>query len=297
MADAGRIVIIPKGEYKSNITYERLDAVEYNNNGYIALKTVTGITPTNDGTNWALYVKGTPVDSELSTTSTNAIQNKIVTAELSALKKENTQQSAEINDVKKETTVNLLNPTLQTTTQDEVTCTNNGNGTYTLNGTATDSIDFSLTSSLNIVNGKEYLLSFPSPSRAARAYLLNGQGVVEAYGNHTAAFKYIGETSSNKVVHLLIEKGYTCNNLIVKPMITTNLSATYDDFVPYTGDTGSLNKDVASLLKRIQALESQFASATSELCSNAIDDLASVVSTQDEAIDELATIVTESEEK
>lgn len=36
MADAGRIVIIPKGEYKSNITYERLDAVEYNNNGYIA---------------------------------------------------------------------------------------------------------------------------------------------------------------------------------------------------------------------------------------------------------------------
>ena len=76
MADAGRIVIIPKGEYKSNITYERLDAVEYNNNGYIALKTVTGITPTNDGTNWALYVKGTPVDSELSTTSMNLLSRQ-----------------------------------------------------------------------------------------------------------------------------------------------------------------------------------------------------------------------------
>ena len=92
MADAGRIVIIPKGEYKSNITYERLDAVEYNSNGYIALKTVTGITPTNDGTNWALYVKGTQVDSELSETSTNAIQNKIVTAEISALKKEGLEE-------------------------------------------------------------------------------------------------------------------------------------------------------------------------------------------------------------
>lgn len=34
-------------------------------------------------------------------------------------------------------------------------------------------------------------------------------------------------------------------------MITTNLSATYDDFVPYTGDTGKLNGDVAELKKTI----------------------------------------------
>ena len=30
-------------------------------------------------------------------------------------------------------------------------------------------------------------------------------------------------------------------------MVTTHLSATYDDFVPYTGDTGKLNGDVAEL--------------------------------------------------
>lgn len=88
MADAGRIVIIPKGEYKSNITYERLDAVEYNNNGYIALKTVTGITPANDGTNWALYVKGTQVDSELSTTSSNPVANKVVAKAVNDIEKE-----------------------------------------------------------------------------------------------------------------------------------------------------------------------------------------------------------------
>ena len=45
------------------------------------------------------------------------------------------------------------------------------------------------------------------------------------------------------------------DNTIIKPMITTNLDATYDDFVPYTGNTGKLNSDVASLLKRIEALE------------------------------------------
>lgn len=142
---------------------------------------------------------------------------------------------------------NLLNPTLETSSQNGITCTNNGDGTYTLNGTATDTIDFNLTSSLNLVNGKAYLLSFPSPSRVVRAYLLNGQDAVEAYSNHLGVFKYIGETSSNKVVHLLIEKGYTCNNLIIKPMLTTNLSATYDDFVSYTGNTGRLNADVALL--------------------------------------------------
>lgn len=88
MADAGRIVIIPKGEYKSNITYERLDAVEYNNNGYIALKTVTGITPTNDGTNWALYVKGTQVDTSLSATSSNPVANKVVAKAVNDIEKE-----------------------------------------------------------------------------------------------------------------------------------------------------------------------------------------------------------------
>ena len=35
---------------------------------------------------------------------------------------------------------NLLNSTVQTTTLNGVTCTNNGDGTYTLNGTATKDI-------------------------------------------------------------------------------------------------------------------------------------------------------------
>ena len=38
-------------------------------------------------------------------------------------------------------------------------------------------------------------------------------------------------------------------------MITTNLNATYDDFVPYTGDTGKLNSDVSGLAKKIPTFE------------------------------------------
>ena len=45
---------------------------------------------------------------------------------------------------KSETTVNLLKPTLETTTVNGVTCTNNGDGTYTLNGTASAGANFFL---------------------------------------------------------------------------------------------------------------------------------------------------------
>lgn len=239
MAIAGRVAIVPKGDWSANATYKRLDAVTYNNTLYFAKKNVPAGTVTSNTEYWTKSIVGSAVtaDDALSPTSTNPVQNKVVTSNLT--------------DLKKETTVNLLNPTLQTTTLNGVTCTNNGDGTYTLNGTATKLIDLDLTTSLTIENGKEYLMCFPSPSSSVKIYLMNGQSQTEAYGSNPTQFKYIDKTNSNKAVHLVINSGYVCNNLIVKPMITTNLSATYDDFVPYTGDTGKLNGDVAELKKTI----------------------------------------------
>lgn len=145
-------------------------------------------------------------------------------------------------------TRNLLNTTLRTTIINGVTVTNNGNGTYTLNGTATKLIDLDITSSLSIENGKEYLMCFISSSSSIKMYLMNGQSSTEAYGNKPTTFKYIGETSLNKVVHLVINEGVTCNNIIVKPMITTDLEATYDDFVPYSGyDIKTCGKNLANV--------------------------------------------------
>ena len=37
------------------------------------------------------------------------------------------------------------------------------------------------------------------------------------------------------------------NDTLIKPMLTTNLDATYDDFVPYTGDGETLASDVAEI--------------------------------------------------
>ena len=62
MADAGKIVITPKGAYSSTKTYEWLDEVSYNGNAYVALKTVTGVTPSDDGVNWRLFMSSADVD-------------------------------------------------------------------------------------------------------------------------------------------------------------------------------------------------------------------------------------------
>ncbi len=45
MASAGRILIMPKGNYDSNTTYEMLDLVYHNGASWIAKKTVVGVEP------------------------------------------------------------------------------------------------------------------------------------------------------------------------------------------------------------------------------------------------------------
>lgn len=47
MANAGRILIIPRGDYNRNTTYEMLDLVSYNDASWLAKKTVKGIDPSD----------------------------------------------------------------------------------------------------------------------------------------------------------------------------------------------------------------------------------------------------------
>lgn len=48
MASAGRILILPKGNYDSSVTYEMLDLVFHGGASWVAKKTVVGIEPTDD---------------------------------------------------------------------------------------------------------------------------------------------------------------------------------------------------------------------------------------------------------
>lgn len=51
MASAGRILILPKGNYDPSVTYEMLDLVFHSGASWVAKRTVTGIAPVN-GDDW-----------------------------------------------------------------------------------------------------------------------------------------------------------------------------------------------------------------------------------------------------
>ena len=65
MADLGKIAVTDGGDYSATTTYEKLTFVHYQDDTYMTLKTVKGVTPTDDGVNYKLFCKS----AELATAS------------------------------------------------------------------------------------------------------------------------------------------------------------------------------------------------------------------------------------
>ena len=60
MGDAGRVLIIPKGEYSSQEPYEMLDMVYHQGSSYIAKKSTIGHLPT-ETEYWQIFATGSAV--------------------------------------------------------------------------------------------------------------------------------------------------------------------------------------------------------------------------------------------
>lgn len=138
-------------------------------------------------------------------------------------------------------TKNLLNPALATTTSNGVTCTKNSDGTYTLNGTATSFTYFYLVTAIeNNFSGLKYI-GAPEGSNW-NTYFLWGMYRDKNKAETANLTSYNSGTiieSKEKYPYLdfriAIRQDQTFNNLTFKPMLTTDLEATYDDYVPYSG--------------------------------------------------------------
>lgn len=258
MAIAGRVAIVPKGDWSADATYKRLDAVTHNNTLYFAKKDVPAGTETSNTEYWSKSVVGgeATVDDTISSESTNPVQNKVVKAYVDKKASENvdfsTSTSKLLNDtveaplVLSNATRNLLNPTLATTTKNGITCTNNGDGTYTLNGTATEQPAFFVISDVirdkNIINKYEgsKLVGAPSGSSYESFFLFaqfnGGQSTQKVYNDYGNGIKLNNIKGCETLEFIIcVMSGKTVSNLTFKPMLTTDLSATYDDFVPYSG--------------------------------------------------------------
>ena len=142
---------------------------------------------------------------------------------------------------------NLLNPYLKkSTTVNGITCAPNGDGTYTLNGTATKKVDFivftvSKISSSSLFGKTLKLVGCPPGGNRDSKYAFyfqrqlapNYTPIIADEGNGSSSLEINDSIDGAWSAWIRIHSGYTCNNLVFKPMITTDLSATYDDFEPY----------------------------------------------------------------
>lgn len=139
---------------------------------------------------------------------------------------------------------NLLNATLETTKQNGVTCTANGDGTYTLNGTAKTNIFFQV-GKMTLKAGKTYKnVSTPKGGGSgiySAYFAINGESYTYDYGEGKV-FSFDSDKTNASFV-ICINTGVVCNNLVFKPMVTTDIEATYDDFEPYFGGIPSPNPD------------------------------------------------------
>lgn len=138
-----------------------------------------------------------------------------------------------VNPVIKTYGKNLLKVTFQDKMQDGVTCTNNGDGTYTLNGTATRQTDFSLF-------GK-YDSTVRIPTDIRKTYIIKKSGNSNIQFHVGVANKYtvtcatedglIENKAGISYFICRILSGATLNNFTIYPQIEEGSVST--DFKPY----------------------------------------------------------------
>jgi hypothetical protein len=145
--------------------------------------------------------------------------------------------------------LNLINCTPKTTTINGITMVNNGDGTYTVNGTATDDFDIALapyTTKQNIY----YTLSGCPSGGSKTTYYLDPRGYEYDTGRGITIINQNEDFSD--YIRIVIKKDVTVNNLLFKPMF--NEGQTAQPFEPYTGGKPSPNPEYPQEIKAVNKL-------------------------------------------
>lgn len=230
-----------KNPVKPGATTEQAQQIEQNKTDIASLKTETGSLKEDISTKITKFYASNQGETHLADSDDGKIMDMVLYG-----RSEQKQYSGK----------NLLNPTLQTTTQNGVTCTNNGDGTYTVNGTATGIAVFIVYYNFADVYGSASSLKMvgcPSGGSAQKYFLRSyrkggNPEILDEYGSGISIGSFKESESS---IAIIVKSGATVNNLIFKPMLTTDTTATYADFEPYTGGIPSPNPDYPQEIKSV----------------------------------------------
>lgn len=141
---------------------------------------------------------------------------------------------------------NLLQAKMPTTTINGITCTNNGDGSYTLNGTATAAADFRINQST--AHGEDNLQNYDGTYTLSCDELqYDMQLVIMQNGTWSQLLKMRNSntpvtatlTKNDCFIYVYIAPGKTLNNLRIHPMLEKSATATA--YEPYVGGTPAPN--------------------------------------------------------
>lgn len=124
----------------------------------------------------------------------------------------------------------MINCTAKTTTINGITMVNNRDGTYTVNGTATNDFDIAIAKYATKQNIYYTLSGCPSGG-SETTYYLDPRGYKYDTGNGITIRNL--EKDFSNYIRIVIKKDVTVNNLLFKPMF--NEGQTAQPFEPYTG--------------------------------------------------------------
>lgn len=135
---------------------------------------------------------------------------------------------------------NLLNATLQTITLNGVTCINNGDGTYTLNGTPTVETDFYIYGDFNTAN------RLPLDSQKTYIVKKSGNSKIQFHVGEPGIYTTVasledGQIKNRETISFFICRilsGAILNNFTIYPQVEEGSAST--DFQPYHEQTVAL---------------------------------------------------------
>ena len=149
---------------------------------------------------------------------------------------------------------NLLLIYKQTQTVNGITLTyDNDNKVIIANGTSTSWTNIAL-GVFDFKKGTTYkFVGCPKGGNVATSYHIEPNGGLFTDTGNGATYTP-SEDKLNVVLYFVVTKGIVLNNLVIKPMITTDLNVTYDDYEPYTGGAPSPSPEYPQEIKAVSKL-------------------------------------------
>ena len=242
---------LEKNPVKPGATTEQAQQIEQNKTDIASLKTETSSLKEDISNKISKFYASNQGKTHITDSDNGKIQDMMIYGKSSQDGTPTPDNPVEIksvvNPIVKVVGKNLLNATLQTTTQNGVTCTNNGDGTYTLNGTAKSQTIFNLFNiNENIYGGKLITGCQPGGGRntfniVIVYYTKDRKWASEDYEvDNGKIIKIKNESSYLLSIGILVRTGYVCNNVIFKPMIVEGAASAYEPYheqtvtLPYT---------------------------------------------------------------